>query len=197
MPAGSPPSPSYVEAENSYWPFDDRSSFGIAEFLYKTEEMSAGNINELLNLLAERYKDEDPPFADHQDLYSAIDAIKEGDIPWESFSVSYSGDLPDDVSNVAPWKLKQYEVWFRDPLAVIENQIANKTFDGKIDYAPKHVYRNGKRQYQDFMTGNWAWRQAVSVNVSLFEFYSNIITRTKLGVETVPCTVTAVHRTVC
>lgn len=58
---------------------------------------------------------------------------------------------------------KGYEVWFRDPLSILENQIANPDFVGHVDYAPKELKdRNGQRLYVDLMSGEWAWNQAVS-----------------------------------
>lgn len=91
--------------------------------------MSGRNIDKLLSLLAALYPDSDPPFADHNKLYSIIDATKSGDIPWQSFSVTYNGQMAvgDDVP---PWKTTHYDVWFRDPLQVMENQISNTNFAG-------------------------------------------------------------------
>jgi hypothetical protein len=54
--------------------------------------MSAGNINELLEIWASTLpSDQDPPFINKQDLYSTIDGIKVGNVPWQSFSVSFNG----------------------------------------------------------------------------------------------------------
>ena len=54
-----------------------------------------------------------------------------------------------------------YDVWFQDPLKIAEEQIGNK------DYSPKRVFssRTGRRQFSDFMSGNWAWQQAVRSNL--------------------------------
>ena len=60
------------------------------------------------------------------------------------------------------WMSENHEVWFRDPLQVLENQIANPDFKGLMDLSPKWVYHKGKHQYNDLMSGNWAWEQAVS-----------------------------------
>lgn len=45
-------------------------------------------------------------------------------------------------------------------------------FDGEIDYAPVQEYRgDGVHRYQNFMSSNWSWKQAVSVLlVFLFNF---------------------------
>ncbi|KAF9243715.1 hypothetical protein BU15DRAFT_59594, partial [Melanogaster broomeanus] len=53
-----------------------------------------------------------PPFADHQDLYTTIDATPLGDVPWSSHSISYMGDRTGDIP---PWMDASYEFHFRDP----------------------------------------------------------------------------------
>jgi hypothetical protein len=128
--------------------------------------MSAGKIDRLLLLLRALYPNDEPPINDHKELYAMIDAIEQGDVAWSSFSVSYNGELPDTSSGatIPPWMTQKYEVWFRDPLGVLENQIGNPDFKGVFDYAPKRVFRKGKRRYRDLMSGNWAWRQAVSLS---------------------------------
>ena len=122
--------------------------------------MSGAKLDKHLQNLAALYPDQGPPFADHKEMYSVIDAIKEGDIPWQSFSVTYDGELPD--GNVPPWMTASYEVWYRDPLRTMEQQIGNPDFAGEFDYSPKQIFdKDGKRQYTDLMSGNWAWKQAV------------------------------------
>ena len=57
-----------------------------------------------------------------------------------------------------------FEVWFRNPHDVIKNMLASRDFDGEMDAAPYHDYdAKGNQQYQHFMSGDWAWRQAVIV----------------------------------
>lgn len=102
-----------------------------------------------------------PPFASAQDMYSTIDSTALGDIPWESFTVSYNGELPE--ANVPPWMTAEYTVWFRDPRQMLRDQLANPDFKDEIDFSPKRVFdKSGKRKYKDLMSGNWAWKQAVS-----------------------------------
>ncbi|KAJ6607747.1 hypothetical protein B0H10DRAFT_1956000 [Mycena sp. CBHHK59/15] len=63
--------------------------------------------------------------------------------------------------DVTPWKTQEYVVHFRDPRQVLHQQLANPDFKGEMDFAPKQVFGEGdSREYQDFMSGNWAWRQA-------------------------------------
>lgn len=123
--------------------------------------MSGKKIDRLMDLWAAQHPDDPPPFSTAKDLYETIDSTALGDIPWQAFSVTYEGELPKDKP-VPGWMTAKYEVWFRDPLQVIENQLGNPDFAGEIDYAPKQVFgKNKKRQFMDLMSGNWAWEQAV------------------------------------
>ncbi|KAI6000960.1 hypothetical protein F5J12DRAFT_894591 [Pisolithus orientalis] len=92
-------------------------------------------INELPGIIATLYN-EDPPFSSHKHLYSTIDVMIHGDVPRKSFSVKYSGAIPD---NPPSWMMAEYDVWFHDPKIVLEHQLANPNFDGKINYAAKVV----------------------------------------------------------
>ncbi|GLB41297.1 hypothetical protein LshimejAT787_0905120 [Lyophyllum shimeji] len=158
------PPPPEPHDPTDFSPFPDRAKFEYAEFLFTKDEMSASNLDKLLTLTTALNPDRPPPFSGHQHMYGLIDAIKQGDVPWQSFSVTYQGQLPDSQP-VPSWMLEKYEVWFRDPLEVLENQIGNPDFDGQIDYAPKRLSRNGKRRYRDLMSGNWAWEQCDKIAV--------------------------------
>ena len=162
---GSLPPPHENHAERDYSPFRNQAEFELAELLYVEEEMSAGKIDKLLKVVSALYETQ-PPFTSYQELYTLIDAIKQGDVPWNSFSVAYDGACPPDGVLWPPWMDEKYEVWFRDPLQVLENQVANLDFKGLMDFSPKRMYLRGMRQYGDMMSGNWAWEQAVSQNHS-------------------------------
>ena len=133
--------------------------------------MSAGNINILMQLMAawqnsrsnlDELEHMDPPFNSARHMQSVIDSILLGDVPWEGFKVTYDGEIPAD--NAPSWMKNTYEVWFRNPLEVMEGQIGNPAFKGEIDYAPKQVLgNNGKRQFTDMMSGDWSWKQAVRI----------------------------------
>lgn len=121
--------------------------------------MPGSQIDDLMHIWAAQ-SGVPPPFSDHKDLYDTIDSTLVGDAPWESFSVSYSGERPD--GEVPPWMDAEYDVWYRNPHTVLRNQLSNPDFEGEIDYSPVRVFDvNGKRQWQNVMSGNWAWKQAV------------------------------------
>lgn len=123
--------------------------------------MSGGHISKLMQIWA-ACNNGDPPFADHEDLYRTIDSTQLGEVPWRCFSVSYTGEIPEG-GDPPPWMSADYEVWWRDPDAVLSQQISNPSFAGEMDFAPKQVKNeSGEREYKDFMSGDWAWKQAVS-----------------------------------
>jgi len=96
-------------------------------------------------------------------LYSTLDAINLDQISWQSFSLAFK---PKDEDSMAePWKLKDYDVWYRDPHEVLKSQLSNRDFANEMDFAPKIVIDREKRtrRYQDFMSGEWAWEQAVHI----------------------------------
>ena len=83
----------------------------MADFLYQQEEMSARNINILLDLWALNMAKHDDvgSFSSCEHMYSVIDNIKHGDVPWKSITTSYAGEL---VLNAHSWQLQDYKVWF-------------------------------------------------------------------------------------
>ncbi|PBK74578.1 hypothetical protein ARMSODRAFT_985796 [Armillaria solidipes] len=111
-------------------------------------------INDLLQIwVTTLLEEQSPPYANVNDIYEMIDATALGTVSWECFSVSYNGLNKDD----APWKSATYDVWFRDPWAILHSQLANPDFANEMDFAPKQVKdSHGKHRYQDFMSGNWA-----------------------------------------
>jgi hypothetical protein len=134
--------------------------------------MSAKNIDHLLEIWAlDKAKHNDlAPFNSYAQMYGAIDAIEFGDTPWQSFSMNFAddGNHPADT----PWKSATYEVWYRDPARVISHLLDNPDFDGQFDYSAfVEVDEKGQRRWNDFMSGNWAWRQSVR-SLSLLSCHS-------------------------
>lgn len=62
-----------------------------------------------------------------------------------------------------------YEVYYRDPLEVVHSLVANPDFAAELDYCPyrEYVTDTNERRRCDFMSGDWAWNQAVCVIVSI------------------------------
>lgn len=126
--------------------------------------MSGGDIDTLMKLWAD--SGVAPPFRNHNDLYDRIDASDVGEAPWDEFTLSYDGHIPGDESeSEAPeWMTQEYQAWFRDPVKLIRNLVANPDFKDEFDYTPYQEYdEHGQHRFQDLMSGDWAWRQAVRI----------------------------------
>ncbi|KAJ7465494.1 hypothetical protein FB451DRAFT_1178975 [Mycena latifolia] len=154
----TPPPPQEKAGTGDFTPYAGRTDFELADLLYRRVQMPAGAIDELMQNWAARPASENLPYADAEDLYNTIDATEIGHVPWESFTVRHNQPIaPGDVT---PWKTQDYVVHFRDPRKVLHQQLANPDFKSEMDFTPKQVFFDGSREYEDFMSGNWAWKQA-------------------------------------
>nr|GAT57072.1 predicted protein [Mycena chlorophos] len=144
--------------EDDFSPYESLGAFRMADFVYRKVQMSAGEIDELFEIMRE--DGGTSHFKDHKDLYETIDATERGQVEWLAFDISYEGD--DAESENAPgWKGKTYRVYYRDPRKILHQQLGNPDFKDEMDYAPKRVFDEKEgRVYRDFMSGHWAWRQA-------------------------------------
>ncbi|KAG0699194.1 hypothetical protein DFH29DRAFT_983604 [Suillus ampliporus] len=99
-------------------------------------------------------------FSDHQGIYKTIDNTPIGNVKWQSFSVKYTGTIPDE--GATPWMADSHDVWFHDPRDVVWNMLANPDYAIEIDLKPycEFATDNNERRWQDFMSGDWAWSQA-------------------------------------
>lgn len=135
--------------------------------------MSQHGVDNIMEIWAASFRchgsDALPPFSNHQDLLDAIDRTDHGEAPWYRFSIQFSGTLPYD--DPPSWMQEEYDVWFCDPRTVLTNMLKNKDFDGEFDYSPYKEFKGAKRRYQNLFSGDWAWKQAVS----LFPRNSSII----------------------
>jgi hypothetical protein len=169
-----PPPPRHAgRAPDDWTPYRDRVEFETAEFLYCKTQMSASNIDTLMDLWGATLlpHGDSPPFANHSDLYQTIDSTELGGAPWQNFVITYQGDLPE--VSAPEWMTSSYEVWFHDPHVLIKDILANPDYKDHVDYAPIQEFgATGDRQYHNFMSGDWAWEQAVRICVfiGLFPF---------------------------
>ena len=147
-------------------PYQSRVEFELADFLYRRDQMSGGHIDELLSLWAASLVEysADPPFESHGNLYSTIDATPLGDCPWQSITLHYNGHQPEN--NVPSWMTSDYDVWFRSLRTLLKNMISNPDFNGEFDVAPLQEHDTaGNHRFQNLMSGNWSWKQAVTVSI--------------------------------
>ena len=57
---------------------------------------------------------------------------------------------------------EEYHLWYHDLKKVVHDILSNLDFNTTLDYAPHQKFCGG---YCDFMSGNWAWNQCVSVTL--------------------------------
>ncbi|KAG1720890.1 hypothetical protein EDB19DRAFT_1962911 [Suillus lakei] len=122
--------------------------FKTAEFLYTRNQMSAGDINILLDLWAATLLKHNNKllFVDCHDLHKTIDSTLVGDVKWQSFKVQYSGEKP--AHNIPPWMDQSHDV--------IQNMLANPDYATEMDYWPYRKFStdSNARQWQDFMSAD-------------------------------------------
>ncbi|KAG1735575.1 uncharacterized protein EDB91DRAFT_1238202 [Suillus paluster] len=127
-------------------PCPSNLDFEVADFLYRRNQMSGGDIDFIFNLWAASLAahGETPPFTNHVEMYNVIDSTPLGDVAWQSFTSEYNGTLPED------------------PRILVHNILSNPDFKGEFDYTPLQEYdtSNGAHRFQDFMSGDWCWKQA-------------------------------------
>lgn len=169
LPAGTPPTRTEPDSDN-WAPFASRVQFETAELLYKKVQMSAGNLDSLFELwtASNIQHGGSAPFAKAQDMYDHIDGAAVGDVPWQSFTLKYEGDV--DPERSPSWKAAEHTVWFRDPHEVVKALLANPDFADDIEFSPHRDYdATGHRRFSDFMSGDWSWEQAVRSGIRCLE----------------------------
>ena len=162
LPPEALPEPLTTKEDDDWSPFTLRAGFELAEFLFAEAELSQKKINKLLELWTATLvpHGDSPPIANHQDLHRQIDAIRLGNIQWESSPLKYTRPLPK-MTRIPEWMTTEYDVWYRDPRKVIKNILATPDFDGHIDFVAYQEFNGEKRQYGNVMSGDWSWRQSV------------------------------------
>ena len=95
LPDGTLPPPRFNPGPDDWDPFEDKVQILTGDFLYWQEEMSAGNIDILLDLWALNMAKHDKLglFSSYEHIYANIDGIKQEDAPWKSFTTSFAGEL--------------------------------------------------------------------------------------------------------
>lgn len=162
LPANAPPDPHHTAPQGNWAPFDGEIQFKVADLLYHCAELSAMNIDAPLELWAESLAEYDTsvPFNSHEEMYDTIDSCMLDNISWQCLVTGFS----EEVDKHSPdWMQKGYEVWYRDPDAVMMVMLENPDFNGKFDLCPYiDLDASGKHQWNNLMSGNLAWCQCVS-----------------------------------
>lgn len=166
LPPHSPPPKENQQADNNpnWHPFNSRHDFDFAWYHFVECESSEREVNQGLNLWAASVLQYGgtPTWKSATELYDNIDKIQHGNAPWKTYSFRYSGPLPPSPPQ---WMTRTYELCTRDTRQVLQHQFANPDFKDKVNYKPyKQFNKSGKRIWSNLMSGDWAWKQAVSHN---------------------------------
>src|ERR1700722_9333977 len=89
LPPGTLPTPRTDKGPDNWSPYKSRIRFKLADFLYHHNQMSGGDIDILLNLIAAtltRHNDQ-LLFRNHKEMYETIDVTTHGGAPWKSFAL--------------------------------------------------------------------------------------------------------------
>jgi hypothetical protein len=96
-----------------------------------------------------------------KELYTTIDSIQDGIAPWSTYTFTYNGPKP--AGSVPAWMTETYELNAWNVLHVLESQLADRDFNGLCDYIPyKEFDPQGNQVWSNLLSGEWAYREAVS-----------------------------------
>ena len=139
MDPESPPPAAELKEVTDWTLYGSRVAFELADFIYRHNQMSAGNFNMLCKLWGATLlpHNDTPPFSNHSELCQTIDEIPVGGVTWETISLSYSGPQPD---NAPLWMESTHEIWFRDPRLLFKGMLENPEFQDFFDYALLRQY---------------------------------------------------------
>ncbi|KIK17803.1 hypothetical protein PISMIDRAFT_44296, partial [Pisolithus microcarpus 441] len=167
LPRGTPPKLPETKLPDNWFPYSGQLEFKLTNFLYTQNQMPADHIDMLFDLwavsLIEAGGQPKLLFKCHKDLYNMIDQTHLGDVKWQSFTIKYSGNLDELV----PWMQAHFDIWFCCPLETVHNILSNPDFTSEVDYRPYCEYDSKSSKCckeelrEDFMSGDWAWDQAV------------------------------------
>jgi len=135
-------------------PFNSEIQFKLADLLYHHAELSASNIDALLELWVECLAEHDAStlFNSHEELYNTIDSSMLSDIPWQCLVTA----VPEKADEHLPaWMQKGYKVWYCDPDAVVTAMLGNPDSDGQFDLQPYiDLDASRKHQWNNLMSRN-------------------------------------------
>lgn len=161
LPPDTPPLPRTTAQQGDWSPFSNEVQFELADLLYRRAELSATSVEDLLELWARSLSvsGTPAPFKSCREMHAFIDSSLLGDSPWQCLVSRH----PDGTDEHAPeWKRTSYEVWYRNPDAVVSAMLDNPDFRGQFDLRPYiDLDEDGRRRWSNVMSGNIAWRHSV------------------------------------
>ncbi|KAJ7610408.1 hypothetical protein FB45DRAFT_1121445 [Roridomyces roridus] len=142
-------------------PFSDRAEFDFANFHFTEAQSSEKDINTALDIWAASVMKygATAPWKDAREMYAAIDTIRDGQAPWRTYTLRYSGPLPP--GQPPKWMTHTYELCTRNTRLLLHNQLSTTVFRQHVNLVPYRQFNHaGKRVYSNLMSGDWAWKQA-------------------------------------
>ena len=162
-----PPPPAAPDATegNTWHPFEDRLAFDWAHYHFTELQSSAREINKGLDLwLATTLKagDDTPlPWSSAEEMYRTIDVIQEGDAPFETIRIKYTGPIRP---NPPAWMTATYELCTRNSRTLLHHQLATTDFVRTFTPKPYRQFdHSGDRVWSDLMSGDYVWDEAVRI----------------------------------
>ena len=158
----------FESCDNLWLPFNSRLEFEWAYYHYVRLRSSAEDIQQGLDLWRAAVSKSDSCdkvlWQNTKDMYDTIDSITVSGVGLTTYQLFYDGPQPSGI--VPCWMQEPSKLNVRNVLSVFEEQLASKEFNGQFKYSPYEEYdKKGARIYSNFMSGSWAFCEAVSVSV--------------------------------
>ncbi|KAF8262450.1 hypothetical protein EI94DRAFT_1773183 [Lactarius quietus] len=151
-----------VRDPDDWYPYTDCIQFETVDLFYHRMELSTSHIDSILQLWSATVDSSPTPlsFDNHKHLFKTIDQTPLRDIPWSSFELQYNGEKLNK-GDIPQWLDATFRISYCDPGAVIHGMLGNPGFKDHMDYVPyrKFDVKTQRQQWQDFMSGDWAWMQ--------------------------------------
>ncbi|KAJ7884272.1 hypothetical protein B0H13DRAFT_2537445 [Mycena leptocephala] len=163
-PPPAPPPPPNGQDPAAWEPFGDRAEFDFAHFHFVEAQSSEKHINTALDIWAVSLlkHGESAPWKDARELYTTIDSIQDGQAPWKTYTLRYSGPLPPGTP--PKWMTQSYELCTRDVRQLLHNQLGTTAFKDHVNLVPYRQFNHsGRRVWSNLMSGDWAWKQADTI----------------------------------
>lgn len=149
--------------DNDWHPFKDCLTFDWAYYNFVELQTSECHVNTGLDLwqaaTLKAGNNVPLPWSLAKEMYSTIDAIQEGDAPFKTICLKYSGPISP---NPPCWMTETYELCTCDSHKLLHNQLYTTDFAGAFNNKPYCQFdHKGDRVWSNLMSGDWAWNEVV------------------------------------
>jgi hypothetical protein len=146
-------------------PFEDRLAFDWAYYHFTELQSSEREVNKGLDLwraaILKAGDDTPLPWSSADKMNQTIDAIQEGDAPFETIRFKYAGPIR---ANPPAWMTETYELCTRNSRNLLHHQLATTDFASTFNPVPYRQFdHTGERVWSNLMSGDWPWAEAVRI----------------------------------